>query len=144
MAGNLRPTPLMAREGVNGRFKRGDQGGGVRGFDWRRNDGGREARGDQLWRGAGNFRPGSAGVGKGVNLTAGAQLVVTEGEGVVTGLLKLESRDGFWQLRQGRAGWDGPSACARRPAVRSGPARARLGRVGRILRKNSFRIKLDF
>jgi hypothetical protein len=29
-------------------FKRGNQGGEVRGFDWRRNDGGREARGDQL------------------------------------------------------------------------------------------------
>jgi hypothetical protein len=51
---------------------------------------------------------------------------------------QTRSRDGFWQLRQGRAGRDGPSTCARRPAVRSRPARARLGRVGRILRKKLF------
>jgi hypothetical protein len=54
---------------------------------------------------------------------------------------QTQSRDGFWQLRQGRACRDGPSARARRPAVRSGPAQARLGWVGRIMRKNSFRIK---
>jgi hypothetical protein len=48
---------------------------------------------------------------------------------------QTRSRDRFWQLRQGQ---DGPSARARRPTVRNGPARARLGRVGRILRKNSF------
>jgi hypothetical protein len=53
-------------------------------------------------------------------------------------------RGGFWQIRQGRVGQDGPRARARRPTVRSGPARARLGWVGRILRKNSFRIKIGF
>jgi hypothetical protein len=55
-----------------------------------------------------------------------------------------QRRGGFWQIRQGRTGRDGPSACARWPAVQSGPARVRLGRVGRILRKNSFRIKIGF
>jgi hypothetical protein len=40
--------------------------------------------------GAGSFRPGSAGTGKGVNLIGGARLAVTEGEGVVAGLRKLE------------------------------------------------------
>jgi hypothetical protein len=58
--------------------------------------------------------------------------------------VQTRRRDGFWQIRQGRAGRDGPSTCARRPTVQSGLARARLGRVGRILRKNSFRIKIGF
>jgi hypothetical protein len=57
---------------------------------------------------------------------------------------QTQRRGGFWQICQGRTGWDGPSAGARRPVVWSGPARARLGRVGRILRKNSFRIKIGF
>ena len=49
-----------------------------------------------MWgSGAGNFRPGSAGVGKGVNLTGGARLAVTEGEGVVAGLRKLEVEMSF-------------------------------------------------
>jgi hypothetical protein len=51
---------------------------------------------------------------------------------------QTQSRDGYWQLHQGRAGRDGLSARARWPAVRSEPARARLGRVGRILRKKFF------
>jgi hypothetical protein len=45
--------------------------------------------------GAGNFRPGSTGVGKGVNLTGGARLAVTEGEGVVVGLRKLKVETTF-------------------------------------------------
>jgi hypothetical protein len=45
--------------------------------------------------GAGDLRPGSAGVGKGVNLTGGARLAVTEGEGVVAGLRKLEVEIAF-------------------------------------------------
>jgi hypothetical protein len=47
-AGNLWLTPLMAGEGVNGDSRGGIKAGGVRSFEWRRNDGGREARGDQL------------------------------------------------------------------------------------------------
>jgi hypothetical protein len=49
--GNGRGFTTNAIDGQGGcqqSFNRGNQGGGVRGFDWRRNDGGREARSDQL------------------------------------------------------------------------------------------------
>ena len=60
----------------------GNQGSGVRGFDWRRNDGGQEARGDQLRRGAGEACFGSADAGEMTKLTGGARVVVTEEEDV--------------------------------------------------------------
>jgi hypothetical protein len=75
-----------------------------------------------------------------VNLTGGSQLVVTEGERVVAGLRKLEVETTFGNYAKAAHAGMG-RARARWPAVRSGPARARLGWVGRILRKNSFRIK---
>jgi hypothetical protein len=56
-----------------------------------KSSGASEARGS----GAGSFRPGSAGAGNGVNLTGGARLAVTEGEGVVAGLRKLEVETAF-------------------------------------------------
>jgi hypothetical protein len=40
--------------------------------------------------GAEKFRPGSAGAGETMKPTGGAHVVVTEGEGVVAGLRKLE------------------------------------------------------
>jgi hypothetical protein len=67
----------------------------------------------------------------------GARLAVTEGEGVVAGLRKLEVEttfDNYAKAAQAEMG----RARARWPAVRSGPAQARLGRVGRILRKKFF------
>jgi hypothetical protein len=51
--------------------------GGVRGLDWRLNDGGLEAWGDQMRRGAVEMGFGSAGVRKGVKLMGGAHLAVT-------------------------------------------------------------------
>jgi hypothetical protein len=56
-----------------------------------KSSGASEARGS----GAGNFQPGSASMGKGVNLTGRARLAVTEGEGVVAGLHKLEVETAF-------------------------------------------------
>jgi hypothetical protein len=74
--GDLRPTPLMARGVLTG-IQGGNQGGGVRVFDWRLNDGGREARGDQLRQGAVETCFGSAGARKGVDLMGGAHLAAT-------------------------------------------------------------------
>ncbi len=54
-----------------------------------------EARGDQMWRGAVETGFGSAGARKGVELTGGAHLAVTKGEGVVVGLRKLEEETAF-------------------------------------------------
>jgi hypothetical protein len=80
-------------------------------------------------------------VGKGVNLTGGAQLAVTEEEGIVVGLCKLEVETAFGNYAKAAQAGMG-RARAHQPAMRSGPALARLGRVGRILRKNSFQIKI--
>jgi hypothetical protein len=41
------------------------------------------------------FRPGSAGAGETMKLTGGARVVVTEGEGVVAGVRKLEEETAF-------------------------------------------------
>jgi hypothetical protein len=79
-----------------------------------------------------------------VNLTGGAQLAVTEGEGVVAGQRKLKVETAFGNYAKAVQAGMGRAHAHTRPAVRSGPARARLGRVGQILRKNYFRIKLDF
>jgi hypothetical protein len=72
-----------------------------------------------------------------VNLTGGDQLAVTEGEGVVAGLRKLEVETAFGNYAKAAQAGMG-RARTWRLAVRGGPARARLGRVGRILRKKSF------
>jgi hypothetical protein len=68
---------------------------------------------------------------------------VTEGEGVVVGLRKLKVETTFGNYAKAAQAGMG-RARAQQPAVRSGLARSRLGRVGRILRKNSFRIKIGF
>jgi hypothetical protein len=47
-----------------------------------------------------------------MELTGGAHLAVTEGEGIVAGLRQSEKGDVFWPIRHCRVGWDGPSACA--------------------------------
>jgi hypothetical protein len=41
------------------------------------------------------FRPGSAGLGETTKPTDGARVAVTEGEGVVAGLRKLEEETAF-------------------------------------------------
>jgi hypothetical protein len=47
--------------------------------------------------------------------------------------VQTRRRDGFWQIRQGRAGRDGPSACVRPVAERGGVGLAGLrGRMGRL------------
>jgi hypothetical protein len=45
--------------------------------------------------GTGDLRPGSSDAGKGVNLTGGACLAVTEGEGIIAGLRNLEVETAF-------------------------------------------------
>jgi hypothetical protein len=81
-----------------------------------KSSGASEARGS----GAGDLRPGSTGAGKGVNLTGGARLPVTEGEGVIAGLRKLEVETTFGNY-------------AKAAQAEMGPVRARDGlrcRVG--------------
>jgi hypothetical protein len=73
----------------------GNQGEGVRCFDWHRNDGGWEAWGDQLRRGAGEACFGSANAGETTKLIGGARVAVTEEEGLVAGLRKLEEEASF-------------------------------------------------
>jgi hypothetical protein len=85
----------MAGEGVDVASRGGIKAGGIRGFDWRRNDGGREARGNQLRRGAGEACFGSADVGETTKLTDGARVAVTEEEGFVAGLRKLKEEVAF-------------------------------------------------
>jgi hypothetical protein len=96
--GNGRGFTVDAIDGRGGcyrGFKRGNQGRGVRGFDWRRNDGGWEARGDQLRQGTGEACFGSTDTGEMTKLTGGARVAVTEEEGFVTGLRKLEEEAAF-------------------------------------------------
>jgi hypothetical protein len=66
----------MAGEGVNG-IQEGESRRGVRGLDWHLNAGGRVARGDRMRRGEVATGLGSAGAGKGMELTGGAHLAVT-------------------------------------------------------------------
>jgi hypothetical protein len=86
---------IDGRGGCERGFKRGNQGRGVRGFDRHRNDGGREARGDQLRRGTGVACFGSTDAGETMKLTGGARVAVTEEEGVVAGLRILEEEAAF-------------------------------------------------
>jgi hypothetical protein len=65
------------------------------GFYWHRNDGGREARGDQLRRGAGEACFGSADAGETTKVIGGAHVAVTEEEVVVAELRKLEEETAF-------------------------------------------------
>jgi hypothetical protein len=65
-----------------------------------------------------------------MELTGGAHLVVTEGEGVVAGLRQHEKGDVFWPIRHCRAGQDGPSTSVQ-PAGEKGKGRWLAGRRGR-------------
>jgi hypothetical protein len=56
-----------------------------------KSSGASEARGS----GAEKFRPGSAGAGETTKPIGGARVAVTEGEGVVAGLRKLEEETAF-------------------------------------------------
>jgi hypothetical protein len=78
-----------------------------------------------------------------MKLIGGAHVAVTEEEGVVAGPCKLEEETTFGKYAKAAQAGMG-RARAWRPTVWSGPARARLGLVGRILRKNSFQIKIGF
>jgi hypothetical protein len=49
----------------------------VRGLDWHLNAGGRAARGDQMQRGEVAMGLGSAGAGRGMELTGGPHMAVT-------------------------------------------------------------------
>jgi hypothetical protein len=87
------------------------------------------ARGKR-WRG--EIPTGVSGMGETMELTSGARVAVTE-ERCSRRAAQTQRRGGFWQLRQGRAGRDGPSACAR-PVGGGAPGRvAELrGRTGRL------------
>jgi hypothetical protein len=82
-----------------------------------------------LRRGTGEACFGSANVGETMKLTGGAHVVVTAEEGVVVGLRKLEEDTAFGKYAKAAQART-CRAHARWLAVRSGPARARLGRVG--------------
>jgi hypothetical protein len=84
-----------------------------------------------LRRGAGEACFGSA--------DAGETMKLTEEEGVIAGLRKLEGEAAFGKYA--KAAQVGMGRERARSGLRCGPARARLGR---ILRKNSFRIKIGF
>jgi hypothetical protein len=58
-------------------IQEGIQGGGVRGLDWHLNAGGRAARGDRMWRGEVATGLGSAGAGRGMELTGRPHMAVT-------------------------------------------------------------------
>jgi hypothetical protein len=103
--------------------------------------------------GAEKFRSGSAGAGETTNLIGGACVVVTEGEGVVAGLRKLEEEMAFgkyakaaqagmgraraWPVGEGGAGGAGWSE---RPDGPVGRWADWAESEGKIL----FRIKFDF
>jgi hypothetical protein len=80
-----------------------------------------------LRRGTGEACFGSADAGETTKLTGGARVAVTEQEGVVAGLRKLEEKIAFSKYTKAAQAGMG-RALARRLAVQSGPARARLGR----------------
>jgi hypothetical protein len=62
----------------------------------------------------GRFQPGSGGAGETMKLTSGAHVAVTEGEGVASGLRKLEEEAASGNYaKAARAGRDGPSARTR-------------------------------
>jgi hypothetical protein len=113
-------------DAIDGRgFKRGNQCGGVRGFDWHRNDGGREARGDQLRLGTGEACFESADAGETTKLTGGACVTVTEEEGIIAGLRKLKEEAAFGKYAraaQARMGQARAAAC--------GAERANTGEAG--------------
>jgi hypothetical protein len=80
-----------------------------------------------------------------MELTGGAHLAVTEGEGVVTGLRQREKGDVFWPIRHCRAGRDGPSACAAcerkgqwLAGLRDRADRLAAGPIGPKAKENSF------
>jgi hypothetical protein len=56
-----------------------------------KSSGASEARGS----GTEKFRPGSAGAGETMKPTGGARVAVTEGEGIIAGLHKLEQETTF-------------------------------------------------
>jgi hypothetical protein len=60
------------------------------------------------------FQPGSASAGETMKLTGGSRVAVTEGEGIVAGLRKLEEETAFGKYAK---------------AVQAGMGRARVRRV---------------
>jgi hypothetical protein len=80
------------------------------------------------------FRPGSASTGEMTKPTGGARVAVTEGEGVIAGLRKLEEETAFGKYaKAAQAGW---AECARaaygRKRGRSVGLAGLRGRMGRL------------
>jgi hypothetical protein len=99
----------------------------------------------------GNFRPGSVGGGKGVNLTGGAQLIERRGRGGRLRKALSERENVFPTKTRPTRGLDGSagtvSACGERCGRWAGWARGRTGRgVGRAenQEKKISELKLDF
>jgi hypothetical protein len=86
------------------------------------------------WSGVAERSGGVAGIAGArwkMELTGGAHLAVTEGEGVVVGLRQREKGDVFWPIRHCRGGRDGLSvraACGRKGRWLAG-LRGRAGRL---------------
>jgi hypothetical protein len=92
-------------------------------------EGCKSSRASEAWgSGAGDFRLGSAGAGKVVNLIGGARLAVTEGEGVVAGLRKLEVETVFGNYA--KAVQAGMHRVRTRGGLRCGAGQHGRGRAG--------------
>jgi hypothetical protein len=101
--------------------------------------------------GAVDFRPGSAGAGKGVNLTDGAQLIERRGRGGRLGKTRTEKENVFPSKTRPTRRLDGPagtiSACG--DGAAGGPAgpeaKRAVGSAGPKIRKKEIsELKLDF
>jgi hypothetical protein len=76
------------------------------------------------------FRPGSAGVGETTKPTGGTRVVVTEGEGVVAGVRKLEEETTFGKYA--KAAQAGMGRARAWPAGEKGGPVGLAGRRGRM------------
>jgi hypothetical protein len=98
-----------------------------------------------------DFRPGSAGAGKGVNLTDGARLTERRGRGSRLGKTRTKKGNVFPAKTRPTRGLDGPagtiSACGDGVAGgRAGPEakRAAVSAGPKIRKKEISELKLDF
>jgi hypothetical protein len=98
-----------------------------------------------------DFRPGSAGTGKGVNLTDGARLTKRRGRGGRLGKTRTEKENVFPAKTRPTRGLDGPTgmilACGDSAAGGlAGPeAKRAAGSAGpKIRKKEIYELKLDF
>jgi hypothetical protein len=118
-------TPLKALRPVNAQFE-GDKGGRVM-REGCKSSGASKARGSSDVE---KFRTGSAGAGETTKPTGRARVAMTEGEGVVAGLRKLEEETAFGKYA--KAAQAGMGRARARPAEEKGGPVGLAGRRGRM------------